>query len=161
MFDPFGSESWGFSNSFYYRGTLLMMGKGGGEGSKYRTRRHLFPRVTWKINEHLINGWCDWTERQEDMDGDPPSYPNLIPCWKHSFCTCFCISRHEIPSKKPPCGRQKDELCFFLISAPLDLTPPRLAAWTEAMPLIESFEWSWNLISQCLTPQRLLSAQIH
>lgn len=62
-------------------------------------------------------------------------------------CLCVCITEHKHPSKIPLCCRDRDELCFFLISGPADLTPPHHSAWTKALRLIDSSELSWNFIS--------------
>lgn len=63
-------------------------------------------------------------------------------------CMCVCNSKQVRHSSTTPlCCRDTDELRFFLISAPLDLTPPHHSAWTEARRLMECFELSWNFIS--------------
>lgn len=65
-----------------------------------------------------------------------------------SLCVCVCNSKQvQHLSTMPLCCRDTDELRFFLISAPSDLTPPHHSAWTKALRLIECFELSWNFIS--------------
>lgn len=72
-----------------------------------------------------------------------PFHAHAHTCISALACTSIPLKRHCKAERR----RMRDELCFFLISGPLELTPPHHPDWTKALPLIESFELSWNFIS--------------